>query len=410
MKSIHLLKNPVQNYAWGSHSAIAELMGKPFPTEEPEAEMWMGAHPKAPSMVKIGPGDESLMDLVKQRPHDILGKKTAAVFDNRLPYLFKVLAIEKPLSIQVHPDREQAKTGFARENHLGIPMDAAERNYRDDNHKPECICALTHFWALNGFRDNATMINLLRESCGDSLGAGIRELEENVDSQGLKGFLDILFKLKEDDVKKILNRAVPHAEACRDKDPALDWMARLHKTYPGDIGVLFPLILNLVCLNPGQAMCLPAGQMHAYLKGVGIELMANSDNVLRGGLTPKHMDVFELLNILNFKVQPLEIIEPENRRAYENAYPTPASEFELSVIETVEGEPYASEKDRGVEILLLTTGEVDIFQGSDPEPMRLNCGMSVIVPAAVESYLIKGKGTVYKASVPSTDTSVHRTE
>jgi len=150
--------------------------------------------------------------------------------------------------------------------------------------------------------------------------------------------------------------------------------------------------------------------MHAYLKGVGIELMANSDNVLRGGLAPKHVDGLELLNILNFKVQPLEIIEPENRRAYENAYPTPASEFELSVIETVEGEPYASEKDRGVEILLLTTGEVDIFQGSDPEPMRLNCGMSVIVPAAVESYLIKGKGTVYKASVPSTDTSVHRTE
>ena len=327
MKSIHLLNNPIQNYAWGSHKAIAELTGKPFPTRDPEAEMWMGAHPKAPSTVKTGQGDESLMDLIKQQPHDILGKETASVFENRLPYLFKVLAIEKPLSIQVHPNREQAIKGFAWENHLGIPMDAAERNYRDDNHKPECICALTHFWALNGFRDITTMINLLRESCADSLGAGIRELEEKADSQGLKRFLDILLNLKEDDIQKILDRAVPHAEACRDQDTAFDWMVRLHKTYPDNIGVLFPLILNLVCLNPGQAMYLPAGQMHAYLEGVGIELMANSDNVLRGGLTSKHVDVLELLNILNFEKQPLSIIEPETRDECEKVYPTPARVF-----------------------------------------------------------------------------------
>ena len=185
------------------------------------------------------------------------------------------------------------------------------------------------------------------------------------------------------------------------RDPAFDWMVRLHNTYPGDIGVLFPLILNLVCLNPGQAMYLPAGQMHAYLKGVGIELMANSDNVLRGGLTPKHVDVPELLNILNFKEQPLEIIEPEKRRVSEKAYPTPASEFELSVIAAVEGEPYTSAKDRGVEILLLTSGEVDVWQDKNPEPLKLSRGMSVIVPAAVGSYSIRGEGTLYKASVPS---------
>jgi mannose-6-phosphate isomerase len=400
MKSIHLLNNPIQNYAWGSHAAIAQLTGRPFPTRDPEAEMWMGAHPKAPSTVKTRQGDKSLMDLIKQQPHNILGKETASVFENRLPYLFKVLAIEKPLSIQVHPNREQAIKGFARENHLGIPMDAAERNYRDDNHKPECICALTHFWALNGFRDRSTIIRRLRETCSNTLDKGIRELEEHADSQGLKSFLDILPNLEENDVEKILDRAVPHAEACRDQDPAFDWVIRLHKTYPGDIGVLFPLMLNLVCLNPGQAMYLPAGQMHAYLKGVGIELMANSDNVLRGGLTPKHVDVPELLNILNFEVKPLEIITPEKRNACQNVYSTPAGEFELLAIKTRAGRIYTSDRNRSAEILLVTSGEVEMACDDDSEPLTLKQGMSAIVPAAVAFYRISGEGTVYKAGVP----------
>ena len=254
MKTIHLLKNPIQNYAWGSHAAIAELEGRHFPTEKPEAEMWMGAHPKAPSKVKTKHGEESLLDLIKQHPRDILGKEMAAVYDNQLPYLFKVLAIEKPLSIQVHPDRAQAKQGFTRENNLEISVDASERNYRDDNHKPECICALTSFWALNGFRDRSTMIRLLREACADSLGQGTRELERSADTQGLQRFLEFLLTLADAMVRVILNRALPYAAAHRDQDPAFEWMLRLHHAYPGDIGVLFPLILNLVRLNPGQAM------------------------------------------------------------------------------------------------------------------------------------------------------------
>ncbi|MEN8246861.1 MAG: mannose-6-phosphate isomerase, class I [Thermodesulfobacteriota bacterium] len=399
MKTIHILTNPVQKYAWGSHAAIAELTGRPFPIKEPEAEMWMGAHPKAPSTVKTKHGDESLMDLIKQYPHDIIGKAVAS-FENRLPYLFKVLAIEEPLSIQVHPNREQAKKGFARENHLGIPMDAAERNYRDDNHKPECICALTHFWALNGFHGKSTIIRRLKEISSNTLDNGIRELEERADSQGLKRFLDILLNLKENDVEKILDRAVPYAEARRSQDPIFDWMVRLHNTYPGDIGVLFPLILNLVRLNPGQAMYLPAGQMHAYLKGVGIELMANSDNVLRGGLTPKHVDVAELLNVLNFEEQPLEIIKPVKRNACQKVFPTPADEFELSVIETRAGRIYTSDRKRSAEILLVTSGEVTVGCDDDSEPLKLKQGMSAIVPAAVETYWIKGKGTVYKAGLP----------
>ncbi|MEK6193513.1 MAG: mannose-6-phosphate isomerase, class I, partial [Deltaproteobacteria bacterium] len=203
------------------------------------------------------------------------------------------------------------------------------------------------------------------------------------------------------DVQKILDRAVPHAEAYRDQDPAFDWMVRLHNTYPGDIGVLFPLILNLVCLNPGQAMYLPAGQMHAYLKGVGIELMANSDNVLRGGLTPKHVDVPELLRILHFEVQPIEIITPEKRNACQYVYPTPACEFELSAIETRTERIYTSDRNRSAEILLVTSGGVEVSCGDDSEPLKLKQGMSAIVPAAVTFYRISGEGTVYKAAVPS---------
>jgi mannose-6-phosphate isomerase len=401
MKTIHILKNPIQNYAWGSHAAIAELTGRPFPTEEPEAELWMGAHPKAPSTAKTKQGDQSLMDLIQQHPHDILGRETATAFKNRLPYLFKVLAVEKPLSIQVHPNREQARNGFVRENNLAIPIDAAERNYRDDNHKPECICALTHFWALNGFRDTSTMIHMLRETCGQTLGRGIRKLEAHADSQRLRAFLNILLNLKKDDIQRILRKAIPHAEAHRSQDPAYDWMIRLHNTYPGDIGVLFPLVLNLVCLNPGQAMYLPAGHMHAYLKGVGIELMANSDNVLRGGLTPKHVDVLELLNILDFQEQPVDFIEPEKRHACERVYSTPANEFELSVIETGEGRSYKSGRQRSADILLVTAGEVHVTQGDQSEPLKLTKGMCAIIPAAVDSYKIGGEGTAYKAAVPT---------
>jgi mannose-6-phosphate isomerase len=400
MQALHILKNPIQSYAWGSHTAIAELTGRPFPTKEPEAELWMGAHPKAPSTVKTKHGDESLTKLIKRHPHDILGKQTVAIFDDRLPYLFKVLAIESPLSIQVHPNRTQAKQGFARENHLGIPMHAAERNYRDDNHKPECICAITHFWALIGFRDTPTMLKLLREACADTLDKGIRELEKHMGPQGLKRFLDILLHLKGDHAQTILSRALSYAETHRNQDMAFDWMIRLHNTYPGDMGALFPLILNLICLNPGQAMYLPAGQMHAYLEGVGIELMANSDNVLRGGLTPKHVDVSELLKVVNFERQPPVIIQTQARHAYEKAYPTPAREFELSVLSLEVGGAYTSGRERSAEIMLVTAGKINVFQNRESEALELTRGMSAIVPAAVESYRITGNGTVYKAAVP----------
>jgi len=285
MKTIGLLKNTIQEYAWGSYTAIPELLGCESPAQAPQAELWLGAHPKAPSMVNCNGRWVSLLELIEQSPEDILGEKVAQRFDNRLPYLFKVLAAAKPLSIQAHPSRTQAKQGFARENRLRIPLDAANRNYKDDNHKPECICALTPFWALNGFRNISDILSLLEKTCHQGLETEITNLREKPDSQGLKRFFHELMTMEPPRQKQVINDALSYAQKHIQEDKVFEWMIHLHNEYPADIGVFAPVILNLICLEPGQAMFLPSGEMHAYLDGVGIELMANSDNVLRGGLT-----------------------------------------------------------------------------------------------------------------------------
>ncbi len=402
MKTICVLKNPIQKYAWGSHTFLAELMGRPSPTQEPEAELWMGAHSKAPSTVETVDKAESLLDLIARCPQDILGEKTAAAYNCRLPYLFKVLALGRALSIQAHPNQDQARKGFQKENRQGLPLDAADRNYRDDNHKPELISALTPFWALNGFREIPDMLLCLKKVCSVALKHEIRELEQTSDGPGLKGFIARLLTMEIEAVREVLAEALFRAEKWQSQNPIFKWMVRLHETYPGDIGVLFPAILNLVRLEPGQAMYLPAGQFHAYLDGMGIELMANSDNVLRGGLTPKHVDVPALLDVLEFKEQPLEIIEPQLGQACEKVYHTPAREFELSVIEPSSGKPYVSAAERSAEILLVTSGKVVVSDAAaGGTTFTLSRGMSAVVPAAVESCRISGNGTVYKAAIPS---------
>ncbi|MBW2177868.1 MAG: mannose-6-phosphate isomerase, class I, partial [Deltaproteobacteria bacterium] len=323
-------------------------------------------------------------------------------YNCRLPYLFKVLALGRALSIQAHPNQDQARKGFQKENRQGLPPDAANRNYRDDNHKPELISALTPFWALNGFREIPDMLLCLKKVCSVALKHEIRELEQTSDGPGLKGFIARLLTMEIEAVRKVLAEALFRAEKLQSQNPIFEWMVRLHEMYPGDIGVLFPAILNLVRLEPGQAMYLPAGQFHAYLDGMGIELMANSDNVLRGGLTPKHVDVPALLDVLEFKEQPLEIIEPQLGQACEKVYHTPAREFELSVIEPSSGKPYVSAAERSAEILLVTSGKVVVSDdAAGGTTFTLSSGMSAVVPAAVESCRISGNGTVYKAAIPS---------
>jgi mannose-6-phosphate isomerase len=397
---ISLLKNAIQEYAWGSTRAIPDLLGRKNPGAKTQAELWMGAHPKAPSRVKHNGRWVSLLELIAKDPVDVLGKKVARNFNNRLPYLFKVLAAARPLSIQAHPDLHQAREGFQRENAQKIPLDAPHRNYRDDNHKPECICALNRFWALSRFRKISGILSYLEKLNLRHLEVELADFKKRPTSDGLKQFYTALMSMDMDRRKRVVAEALGPARDFESEDPVFKWILKLAEDYPGDIGVLSPILLNLICLEPGQAMFLDAGQLHAYLEGTGIELMANSDNVLRGGLTPKHVDVYELLRVLKFEDRDATFLKPVKSIANELIYPSPAAEFVLSVITLRSGEAYQSPKNRSVEILICTRGNATLFDLADRTETQLPRGASAIVPASVERYRIKGQGTCYKAAVP----------
>lgn len=400
MTGICLLKNTIQEYAWGSYTAIPELLGNDSPANTPQAELWMGAHPKAPSKVKCNGKWRSLLELIDKNSQDILGEKVASKFKYRLPYLFKVLAAAKPLSIQAHPSTGQAREGFERENRLKIPLDAPARNYKDDNHKPECICALTPFWALNGFRKISDIIFLMDKICPPGLKKDFDRFRHQPDSRGLKEFFKTMMIMDRTTQKQIINDAVKHAGQLQDENKAYQWITDLNEEYPSDIGVLSPILLNLICLEPGQAMFLPAGTLHAYLDGVGIELMANSDNVLRGGLTPKHVDVTELLNVLNFEERDINILNMETINPCEQGYESHAQEFALSVITVKTDMNYYSLDKKSVEILLCTDGDAVVVDLDGNNRVEIKKGVSILIPAVVKKYSIIGDAVLYKAAVP----------
>ena len=403
MAGISLLKNTIQEYAWGSTRAIPELLGRPNTENRPQAELWMGAHPKAPSLAYQKGRWVSLQQLISRNPAEILGERVARRFHNRLPFLFKVLAAAKPLSIQAHPNKRQAQLGFQRENDKNIPLDAAERNYRDDNHKPECICALTRFWALSRFRKIANIRTNLQQLNLKQLNDLLIELEQLPPAQGLQQFYTSLMSLSQDQKKRVIGQALKKAHHDSRDRPEFQWMIKLANHYPQDIGVLSPLFLNLIRLEPGQAIYLDAGELHAYLEGLGIELMANSDNVLRGGLTPKYVDVPELLRVLNFAGRNITLLTPQARGANELMYPSPAEEFVLSVITLHKDSAYHSPQQRSVEIIICTNGNVTIVEHDSQYETKLPQGASVLIPASVTRYSLKGEGTCHKAGVPLSD-------
>ncbi|MBU4067066.1 MAG: mannose-6-phosphate isomerase, class I [Proteobacteria bacterium] len=400
MKKICLMKNTIQEYAWGSYTAIADLLGNQAPSIKPQAELWMGAHPKAPSLVKYNGNWLSLLDLIKQYPVDILGKDIAAKFGNKLPYLFKVLAASKPLSIQAHPSLKQAKEGFERENRLGIPLDSPDRNYKDENHKPECICALTPFVALYGFRKISEIISLMEKICRKVLDKELNNLKRQPNSEGLKSFFHLLITMNNRRKKQIIEHAITNAQKIAEDNLVFKWMINLYKEYPDDMGIFAPILLNLISLKPGQALFLPSGELHAYLDGLGIELMANSDNVLRGGLTKKHIDVPELFKVLNFEEKEVNILISQKNKNCEKFYNVPTKEFALSVISDEKNISYTSPEKRSVEIILCADGKAFVTDISINENITLTRGTSVIIPSSVKKYKIEGKTTLYKASIP----------
>ncbi|RZU15339.1 mannose-6-phosphate isomerase, class I [Streptomyces sp. BK239] len=378
------LDNTVRPYAWGSPTAIPALLGVE-PTGEPQAEMWMGAHPGAPSRTARG----TLVEVIEADPERELGTATTAKFGPRLPFLLKLLAAGAPLSLQVHPDLRQARAGHEDEERRGIPVDAPHRNYKDANHKPELICALTEFEGLCGFREPARAAALLDGLGVDTLKPYVDLLHARPEDAALREVLTAILTADRDDMA----HTVAEAAAACDRLGG-DWApyAGIAHHHPGDPGVIAAMLLNHVRLQPGEALFLGAGVPHAYLSGLGVEIMANSDNVLRCGLTPKHVDVPELLRIVRFEPGDPGVLRPEAAPDGEEVYDTPVDEFRLSRHVLPQG---ATARDLTLptpQILLCTAGAVDAGEH------RLTPGHSVFVPAG-EKAEVSGAGTLFRATV-----------
>jgi mannose-6-phosphate isomerase len=359
---VDLLRNPVRAYAWGSRTVIAELLGEPVPAPHPQAELWLGAHPGDPSHLASG---TSLAGAIAAEPARLLGAARAERWAGTLPFLLKVLAADEPLSLQAHPSLEQARSGFAAEDAARVARDAPDRNYRDANHKPELICALTPFDALVGFREPAATVDLLHALDVPDLSAHVMLLAAQPDADGLRALFTTWITLPAATLRALVPAAADAAvKLAGDPGP---WQAEartileLAERYPGDAGVLAAMLLNRVTLAPGEALFLPAGNLHAYLSGAGVEIMANSDNVLRGGLTPKHVDVPELLRVLDFHAAPPPVLtaRPDGDWA---RYATPSEEFRLRRAEP-RGE--IGIPDEGPRILLCTSGAACVRRGID---------------------------------------------
>ncbi|MEU7502489.1 mannose-6-phosphate isomerase, class I [Streptomyces griseofuscus] len=378
------LDNTVRPYAWGSPTAIPQLLGVE-PTGEPQAEMWMGAHPGAPSRTARG----TLAEVIDADPERELGKETVARFGPRLPFLLKLLAAGAPLSLQVHPDLKQAREGYADEERRGVPIDAPHRNYKDANHKPELICALTEFDGLCGFREPAHAAELLAALGVDSLKPYVDLLGAHPEEAALREVLTaILTADRADMARTVAESTAACARLGGDHAP----YAGLAHQFPGDPGVIAAMLLNHVRLQPGEALFLGAGVPHAYLDGLGVEIMANSDNVLRCGLTPKHVDVPELLRVVRFEAGDPGVLRPEAAPDGEEVYETPIDEFRLSRYVLAEGGAAHDLTRDTPQILLCTAGSVRAGEH------ELGPGQSVFVPAG-EQAVISGAGTVFRATV-----------
>jgi mannose-6-phosphate isomerase len=398
MVPVFKLYNTVKHYDWGSPLWIPRLLGEENPSGGPWAELWMGLHPEGPSQIILDDKKIPLSRLLEDNPA-YLGAAAAAF--GTLPFLFKLLAAESPLSIQAHPNREQAKQGWDRENRLGIPLKDPRRNYKDANHKPEILCALSPFKAMCGFRETGGISRRLAAFIAPappSLRGALAPLGSALDLPGgLKAFLTALFGLSEGARRELSEYAARQAWG-EEFGEERRLIARFAGLYPGDPAILAPLYLNLVDLAPGEAVCLPAGVLHAYIHGFGAELMANSDNVLRGGLTAKHADIPELVHILRFSPFLPEILRPPPGGSFFR-YPSPGGEFSLSVL-SGGAIPFP---DAGPSIVAVTEGRA-FFSGADTggKPFTLGQGESAFIPARAspEGLFLSGAYTLYAAGIP----------
>ncbi|WPF66638.1 MULTISPECIES: mannose-6-phosphate isomerase, class I [unclassified Corynebacterium] len=353
------LNGVIRAYPWGSRTLIPGLRGEPVPSTNPQAELWYGAHPASPSTLVAT--QEALDAAIAADPESHLGPRVRGAFGDRLPFLLKLLAAAEPLSLQAHPSKEQAEEGFARENAEGIALEAANRNYKDDNHKPELIVALTEFTAMAGFRPLARTLELFAVLDCPEVERYLTMLDPQGDEAvNLRALFTTWITIPHAVRTALIQAIVERARAVAGRG---DWIGDvlatvldLQERYPGDIGVLGALLLNHIHLEPGQAIYLDAGQLHAYVKGMGVEIMANSDNVLRGGLTSKYVDVPELVRLLTFD----SLAEPTVECDSQGYYAVPCAEFHLSRHRIEPGDSGMVVEHDGPSIVMCTGGQVRV--------------------------------------------------
>lgn len=398
------LINPIRRYDWGSTSAIPDILGVP-PDGDPQAELWMGAHPDSPSTL---PDGRRLDDAVAADAQALLGASVRAAFGDRLPYLAKILAAAAPLSLQVHPAADQAAAGFAEEEARGVPSDARVRRYRDPFHKPEMVVALGDFDALCGWRDPVISRALLADAAIDHplVGALDGRLSHDDPAAALRDAVGWLLGGPEDVAGLV--QALGRAADARADVPELVTAAELARLHPGDPGVVVAMLLNRVTLAAGEALYLPAGNVHAYLRGTAVEVMAASDNVLRAGLTTKHIDAPELLRTVDWTPRPLPYVAPSVAGVWRRYRPG-ATEFEVSIADlgpslTPEGGvpadgAWAEGPGHGPRIVLALGGSVAVRTRLGEEV--LTPGHSLLVPGSEGPLHVRGVGTAVVIGVPS---------
>ena len=408
----------VQHYAWGGYEFIPRLLGQDNPERRPCAELWMGAHPRGLAQVQIEGTRLTLDRLIAADPWLTLGSEVALRCAGKLPYLFKVLDVRDMLSVQTHPSRAQAEQGFSRENDAGIPVDGPRRVYRDENHKPEVHVALTEFWMLHGFRPLEEMMDVL--SAEPELAPIAAGLSEKLTAAGreteprqalLRELYARLMDMPQPDVDAVLDPLVARLESEEaagrlGKEQPGFWALRAARIFPvegghRDRGIFSIYLLNLVRLRPGEGTFQPPGTLHAYLEGATIELMANSDNVLRGGLTPKHVDVPELLSTVSFHDGRPQVLEGRATSETSREYETPAEEFALERVEVAPGVPYSGGREHSADTLIAVEGSAAIIAAGRTLP--ISRGSCALVPAGIP-YSIAARGpqaVLFKAGIPS---------
>ncbi|MEU4569391.1 mannose-6-phosphate isomerase, class I [Micromonospora sp. NPDC023956] len=380
------LYGPIRDYAWGSRSALAALQGRPVPSDGPEAELWLGAHPGAPARVDRDGTRVSLLDLLAADPGHWLGAQVLDRFGPRLPFLLKVLAAEAPLSLQVHPDAEQARIGYAADRSRGD----GHRNYVDPHHKPELLVALTPFEALCGFRDPTVSAAALAGFGVPALAPVLAALDDG--ASGLREAVRLLLEWPAAERAGLVGAVVAAPVTGPDAALVRDLAAR----YPEDPGVLVAVLLHRVRLAPGEAIWMPAGNLHAYLRGTGVELMAASDNVLRCGLTPKHVDPVELLRILRFDVLDDPVVSARPVVPGLVTWPVPVDDFVLYRFAGSAGSAAVPLPVPGPRVALCVAGTVTV--GDDAGRVTLRCGEAAIGTAGAGPLVVEGPGDAFVAA------------